>query len=316
MKAMSGKHSTWGGPDASRGCNNQKSRIDTLPGISIPGVKMETSHKYMHTTTLRSGFLQRLAVLATCLFVVLGLVTSSPAATATFTVSADEDDAVEIGSGGARWDNSADYYLRVVQASSNQKHVGHRFTNVTIPKNSTITSAYLKPYLYIAVNDDLYCKIYGEATNSSNDFSSNPTIVSRSRTTAYTAVSLDNQGEGWKSYNVTSAVQEIVNRSGWSSGNALTLLMIGNTNSTSKEAQYYSAGAGVGAQLVIDYTPPPTVDVYYSIGTSTSDLKTGNPTITIASGTATLTVPQTGNIGVGDVITYNTSRSRASRPSW
>jgi hypothetical protein len=45
--------------------------------------------------------------------------------------------------------------------------------------------------------------------------------------------------------------------------------------------------------------------VYYSIGTSTADLKTGSPNITIASGTATLTVAQTGNIGVGDMIDYD-----------
>ena len=295
MKAESVNPTSWGGSGAGRGCLDQKSRFDTIFPIFQSGAKW------------RCGFFRRLAVLATCLIVVLALVTSIHAATATFTVIDDWDDAEEIGSSGARWDNSGDYYLRVVQASSNQKHVGHRFTYVTIPKNSTITSAYLKPYLYIAVNDDLYCRIYGEATDSSDDFSYNATVVSRSRTTAYTSVSLDNQGEGWKSYNVTSAVQEIVNRSGWSSGNALTLLMIGNTNSTTKEAQFYSAGAGVGAQLEITYTPPPTVDVYYSIGTSTADLKTGSPTITIASGTATLTVPQTGNIGVGDVITYNTS---------
>jgi hypothetical protein len=45
-------------------------------------------------------------------------------------------------------------------------------------------------------------------------------------------------------------------------------------------------------------------DVYYSIGTSTADLKTGTPTITIAGGIATLSVAQTGNVGVGDAITY------------
>ena len=298
MKAELGNPAFWSGSGAGRGCLDQKSRFDTIfPSKSA----VQSGAKW------RCGFFRRLAVLATCLLVVLGLVTSSPAATTTFTVQYDEDDAEEIGYGGARWDNSGDYYLRVLQASSNQKHTGHRFTYVTIPKSSTITSAYFKPYLSTAVNDDLYCRIYGEATDSSDDFSYNTTVVSRSRTTAYTSFSLDNQGEGWKSYNVTSAVQEIVNRSGWSSGNALTLLMIGNTNSTSKEAQFYSAGAGVGAQLEITYTPPPTVDVYYSIGTSTADLKTGSPTITISSGTATLTVPQTGNIGVGDVITYNTS---------
>ena len=52
-------------------------------------------------------------------------------------------------------------------------------------------------------------------------------------------------------------------------------------------------------------------DVYYSIGTSTADLKTGSPTITISSGIATLSVAQTGNIGVGDVITYRGTSIKA-----
>jgi len=47
--------------------------------------------------------------------------------------------------------------------------------------------------------------------------------------------------------------------------------------------------------------------VYYSVGQSASDLKTGTPTVTIASGVATFSAAQTGNIGVGDRVTYNTT---------
>ena len=48
--------------------------------------------------------------------------------------------------------------------------------------------------------------------------------------------------------------------------------------------------------------------IYYSVGQNTDDHKTGSPTITIASGTATFSVPQTAaNMGVGDRVTYNTS---------
>jgi parallel beta-helix repeat protein len=52
-------------------------------------------------------------------------------------------------------------------------------------------------------------------------------------------------------------------------------------------------------------------NVYYAVcpGTGgTSDKKTGSPTITIASGVATLSVAQTGNIGQGFRITYDTSK--------
>ncbi|EKE19168.1 MAG: hypothetical protein ACD_9C00113G0001, partial [uncultured bacterium] len=44
--------------------------------------------------------------------------------------------------------------------------------------------------------------------------------------------------------------------------------------------------------------------IFYSVGQSTSDLKTGTPTITIIDGAATFSEAQTGNIGVGDRVTY------------
>src|SRR3989339_1134395 len=47
--------------------------------------------------------------------------------------------------------------------------------------------------------------------------------------------------------------------------------------------------------------------LYYSVGTSASDFKTGSPTISVTSGTATFSIAQTGNIGVGDMITFNTN---------
>ena len=49
-------------------------------------------------------------------------------------------------------------------------------------------------------------------------------------------------------------------------------------------------------------------NVYYSISPyGTSDIKTGSPTISISSGVATLSVSQTGNIGQGCKITYDTT---------
>ncbi|RPJ14681.1 MAG: hypothetical protein EHM37_05340 [Deltaproteobacteria bacterium] len=50
-------------------------------------------------------------------------------------------------------------------------------------------------------------------------------------------------------------------------------------------------------------------DVYYSIGTSTADLKTGSPTITISGSTATLSVAQTGTSG------WETSSSTGPPPT-
>ena len=52
---------------------------------------------------------------------------------------------------------------------------------------------------------------------------------------------------------------------------------------------------------------PKAINVYYSVGQSASNLMTGTPTMNMTSGAAVLSVAQTGNIGVGDRVTYNTS---------
>ena len=52
-------------------------------------------------------------------------------------------------------------------------------------------------------------------------------------------------------------------------------------------------------------------DIYYSVGTSAADLKTGAPTITIAGGLATLSVAQKGVVGVGDELDYDVANTKA-----
>ncbi|MBN2566818.1 hypothetical protein JXB02_01875, partial [Candidatus Woesearchaeota archaeon] len=47
--------------------------------------------------------------------------------------------------------------------------------------------------------------------------------------------------------------------------------------------------------------------VYYSVGTNTSDLKTGSPDVSISGGVATFTAAQADKVGVGDKINYSTS---------
>jgi hypothetical protein len=57
------------------------------------------------------------------------------------------------------------------------------------------------------------------------------------------------------------------------------------------------------------YTPGgPAIAVYYSVGTNANDLKSGSPTLSISSGTATFSVSQPNNIGVGDEIIFNSTQ--------
>jgi hypothetical protein len=78
---------------------------------------------------------------------------------------------------------------------------------------------------------------------------------------------------------------------------AITNDIDGHTRSTSSHTGAFDIGADEGATAV-----------YYSVGQNTTDHKTGAPTVTIASGTATFNVAQTAtNMGVGDKITYNST---------
>ncbi len=58
----------------------------------------------------------------------------------------------------------------------------------------------------------------------------------------------------------------------------------------------------IGASWDIGADEAEPKKVFYSVGQSTADLKTGTPNVSITNGVATFDVAQTGNIGVGDVM--------------
>ena len=64
---------------------------------------------------------------------------------------------------------------------------------------------------------------------------------------------------------------------------------------------------------MVRYNPDGSIDnscgqVFYSIGTNASNLATGSPSLTLTSGTATLSAAQTNDVGVGDVIDYGSGQ--------
>jgi hypothetical protein len=177
----------------------------------------------------------------------------------TWQVGAGNDDANEFGSGGFDAD---DDYNRVHSytntSSSNYICCGVRFTSVNIPQGSTITSANIQLYIVSGSYDDINCVIYGNDVDNAQDFSDNPHIISeadRSRTSASVSWVQDSLGTTWKEKSVTNIIQEIVNRSGWSSGNALVLLFIANTDvSKALRAKSYEGSTTQCPKLYIEWT--------------------------------------------------------------
>ena len=178
----------------------------------------------------------------------------------TWQVGAGNDDAIEYGTG---YLPVGDSYERVMSytspTSGNYCCCGIRFTSVNIPQGSTIDSADVKLYTYSSTYDDMNGVIYGNDVDNAQDFSDNPHIISeadRPRTSANVSWVENSIGAGvWATKSVTSIIQEIVNRESWSSGNALVLLFIANTDvSKVFRAKAYESSTTQCPKLYIEWT--------------------------------------------------------------
>lgn len=133
---------------------------------------------------------------------------------------------------------------------------GLRFNSVTIPQGTTILSATVEFYVTSTTYDDPKFNIHGQAADNAGTFTATAhDIDTRSRTTSYTTWSADGIGTGWiTGPDITAAIQEIVNRGGWASGNSLVLILKPYDAAT-KEFRWksYDSGDGAAAKLHVKY---------------------------------------------------------------
>ncbi len=129
-----------------------------------------------------------------------------------------------------------------------------RFLNVTVPQGSTINTASLD--IYAQRSATITVTFQGEDVDNASAWGNSSANDSRTmtKTTASNAYTFSS-GTGTKSIDLKTIVQEVVNRSGWSSGNAMR---VGTTDLPASNYQYlddYSkSGATQIGQLNIDYT--------------------------------------------------------------
>lgn len=155
---------------------------------------------------------------------------------ATYTTTGSTDDAGEVAATNV---TSVTLDGTTVDAKIHGlNHIGFRFPSITVAQGATVSSAVLKFDLlnnYSGVGTVSTTTVYGEAADTSAAFAATGSNISgRSRTTASVAGStLNDTNTQFQTtgITVTSIVQEIVNRAGWSSGNALAILFIGNGSS-------------------------------------------------------------------------------------
>ncbi len=168
-----------------------------------------------------------------------------------FEINSSNNDAEEYANGTMRL-TSSDLEL-VNNGSNNDQTVGMRFTNITIPKSSTILNAHLEFVAKDEEDGNVSLSIKAENVDNPTQFSSAAYNIS-SRTTTTSSVSWSPEpwysGNVYQSNDIKTLVQDIINRNGWQSGNALSIIITG----TGKRRAWSYDGDGKAPKLYITYS--------------------------------------------------------------
>lgn len=177
------------------------------------------------------------------------------------------------------WSNSQAVAAVGYHDSSNCGYgMGCRFTNITIPQGATITAAYIEfkadtNRSDVTVNSDVCC----EDADNPGQIASYADHVGRARTAS---VAWDGIGawiaDTWyQSPSIITPIQTVINRGGWSSGNALIVFWEDKdlASSDKRTCYHYEDAPANAAKLHIEYTTAGT--------TSTSTISTTTTTTTL-----------------------------------
>lgn len=203
-------------------------------------------------------------------------------------ITTGSDDAEEKSNGSMSLTSST---LELVTDTSVQK-IGLRFPNLNIPQGAAIQNAWIQFTANAANSDATSLAIQAQASDNAATFTSaNNNISSRAKTTAsvsWTPVSWNAIHEGGpdqRTPNLASVIQETVNRSGWTSGNAMAFII---TGSGKRVAKSYERDVNGAPYLHVEYTLPATVTNTPNATATVTNTPQATTTLTPSS-TATIT---------------------------
>lgn len=182
------------------------------------------------------------------------------AATVTLTVSDGYDDAEDDGN-KEQYLSEYDVWAGRYFGSVPPYNIGaFRFASIPLPKDTVISNAYLRVMAYLNGTGASTFTIAGEDEDNPDSYAYAPYIGERTTTSATVSWAVGSawqQGQTYTSPNIKTIVQEIVNRSGWSYGNALAIQLRNAASSGGYQKIYSKEGAdyagGTPAQLIIEY---------------------------------------------------------------
>ncbi|MBP7961497.1 MAG: SBBP repeat-containing protein [Caldilineaceae bacterium] len=191
------------------------------------------------------------------------------------------------------FDTSAGY-------SGGTQKIGLRFNALTVPKGATILNAYIT---FRAISADspntnsgaTSLTLRGQAADNPTTFTSTAwDITNRITTTASVAWSPSawTTGTDYNTPSLSAIAQEIVNRSGWASGNSMVFIV---TGTGSRSAEDWNSGGANKPRLVLEYTLPSAT------GPTLGNVMAATPTLVTSGGKITVTMILTATQSIASV---------------
>lgn len=154
----------------------------------------------------------------------------------------------------------------------NENYVGLRFSNVQIPQGTDIASGYVEFTSSSLQEDTTSLTIYGENSDDALPFNTDSFNIS-SRPATSSSIPWDNlpiwdNQELHRTPDLTSIIQEIVDRPGWSSGNAMVIVFRSEPPYGDRLAYGFGQSPAEAARLYVDYGNVAAQNIYnmHSLG--------------------------------------------------
>ncbi|MEJ2157509.1 MAG: PilC/PilY family type IV pilus protein [Desulfobacteraceae bacterium] len=187
----------------------------------------------------------------------------------TFPMISGQDDAEEgTAAGSVLYHNHSDLDLGGFSVATNDALVGIRFQNVEIPQGATIESAYIEFNANASNAEVSNFLIEGEASDDAAPFALVADDLKSRTATAATVTWADVQawtaGQYYPTADISTIVQEIVNRGGWSSGNSIVFRFSGTGGTDNKrDVRSYNSSSSMAPKLHVVFGGNPAYRRYY-----------------------------------------------------
>lgn len=172
-------------------------------------------------------------------------------------ITADEDDAGTLDGAWSLYDDWFNLGYDYVEPDK----FGLRFLDVTIPNGATIISAVVRFRAAFSlstnpVNVKLYCQDIDNASTFSDEADYDGRAVTPIAGIDWDDISAWTEGSFYNSPDISVAVQNVVNRVGWASGNALAVLVKdnGSEGGACRVASSYHENPSYVAELIVSYS--------------------------------------------------------------